>query len=559
MKCSGLSFTIALGMAGTASAGGLLLPGAGAISTSRAGASVASVDDGESIALNPAGIAKAHGTQIQIGISAIDYFLSFRRNGDYDPIAEESVSYAGQRYPTMTNDAKPPLGIGSFQPVPVIAVVSDLGERIPGLHVAAGLYAPNAYPFRDMNTVNGVPYFVPNANGSYSFPTQGGPPPPTRYDIIHEEAAIILPSVDVSYRILPNLDVGARYSLGIANLASTVAVWGNPGNYEEYVKSDGLFTLKATDNLVQTYGLGVAYRPIPPIEIGANLTGPIDIHGKGTAYSSNGSNVTLSGQPIVVEPVADADARCAKGGTAAALKGCVDVELPLTVQVGARYKFLDAKGVEQGDVEVDLDYENWGKQCDYTKDPNCLNASDFHVTVDAQVAVASMPTNGLALQNNIVGHGLQDTYAVRVGGSYHVPVADHDLIARAGVGYDTAAALPGWERTDLDGAARTTLTAGASYKLDKVRFDLGFGVILEGTRSTTRDCNPTSAEQGCSGNGMNAPVPGWRVAGDNTPTRVGPDPISPILAPQSQLENPVNEGTFKSHYILIMLGASYWF
>ena len=258
-------------------------------------------------------------------------------------------------------------------------------------------------------------------------------------------------------------------------------MWGNPGNYEEYVKSDGLFTLKATDNLVQTYGLGVAYRPIPPIEIGANLTGPIDIHGKGTAYSSNGSNVTLSGQPIVVEPVADADARCAKGGTAAALKGCVDVELPLTVQVGARYKFLDAKGVEQGDVEVDLDWENWGKQCDYTKDPNCLNASDFHVTVDAQVAVASMPTNGLALQNNIVGHGLQDTYAVRVGGSYHVPVGRSrpDRARRRRLRHRGGEARMGAHRSrrcrahDAHRAARRT-------SCDKVRFDLGFGVILEG-------------------------------------------------------------------------------
>ena len=54
---------------GTAAAGGLFLPGSGAVSTSRAGASVASVDDGEAIGLNPAGLAKSKGTVITLGIS----------------------------------------------------------------------------------------------------------------------------------------------------------------------------------------------------------------------------------------------------------------------------------------------------------------------------------------------------------------------------------------------------------------------------------------------------------------------------------------------------------
>ena len=45
------------GMPQLAAAGGLLLPGAGAVSTSRAGAAVASAADGEGLVLNPAGIA----------------------------------------------------------------------------------------------------------------------------------------------------------------------------------------------------------------------------------------------------------------------------------------------------------------------------------------------------------------------------------------------------------------------------------------------------------------------------------------------------------------------
>ena len=181
-------------------AGGLLLPGAGAVSTSRAGASVASTDDGEAIVLNPAGIAKAKGTTITFGFAAIDYLMSFKRAGTYDTLAEENAAYAGQPYPTVTNASKPPLGVGGFQPVPVIAIISDLGGRIPGLHVGAGIYAPNAYPFRDMNNVNGKPYFIPDPYTGYSFPTFGTPPPPIRYGhVIRGEATIVLPSVMASY------------------------------------------------------------------------------------------------------------------------------------------------------------------------------------------------------------------------------------------------------------------------------------------------------------------------------------------------------------------------
>ncbi len=136
---------------GVAHAGGLFLPGSGAISTSRAGAAVASADDGEALSVNPAGLAKTHGTTITISAAVISYAMQFTRRGTYDNLEMEDPPYEGQPFPTVKNDAKPSLGFGSFQPVPVVAIVSDLGGRVKNLHVAAGLYAPNAYPFRDMS------------------------------------------------------------------------------------------------------------------------------------------------------------------------------------------------------------------------------------------------------------------------------------------------------------------------------------------------------------------------------------------------------------------------
>lgn len=545
MKLSEVAFTAIVcvsTVAGSeAMAGGLFLPGSGSVSTARAGAAVASADDGEALGLNPAGIAKAKGTTITFGFAAIDYIMSFQRNGTYDTHDMDAESYEGMRYPTITNDPNPPLGIGSFQPVPVIAIISDLGGAVPNLHVAAGLYAPNAYPFRNMNNVDGQPYFVPQDNGTYDFPAFGAPPPPTRYDIIEQEAAVVLPSVAVAYSITPDLDVGARLSIGFAEAKSTVALWGGLANYAEWVKADGLITLEAKDSFVMAYGFGATFRPTPMLEFGANFTGPVNMRAEGTAISSNGPGVSLNGTPIVIQPVQDEFARCNPGGTMQTFKGCVEFALPMTATVGGRYKILDGNGKMRGDIELDLTYENWGMQ----------RASDYRVVVDAQVTTASMPNNAIDLKDSIIAHGFRDTFGARLGGSYIIPMGDNNLIARGGIAYDTAAAKDGWERADIDGAARTMIAAGASYAMPKVRFDLGFGTILEGTRETSRNCNPmvTSPATGCGPGDAVQPIA----------DRQGPDPTNPLVVPEAQAESPFNQGTYKSHYLLFMLGATTWF
>ncbi|MBS1123419.1 MAG: hypothetical protein H6Q90_5647, partial [Deltaproteobacteria bacterium] len=63
------------------------------------------------------------------------------------------------------------------------------------------------------------------------------------------------------------------------------------------------------------------------------------------------------------------------------------------------------------------------------------------------------------------------------------------------------------------------------------------------------DCNPTKTALGCVGDGSE------HVFTD----RNGPDPINPIITPSNQFENPVTQGTFKSNYMLFMLGFTTWF
>lgn len=530
----GAAFTLVGGP--TAQAGGMLLPGSGAVSTSRAGAAVASASDGEALGINPAGIAKAKGTTITVSMAIISYALEFTRAGTYDAIADEALPYEGSAYPTVRNDPDLKLGFGSYQPIPVIAIVSDLGGLVPNLTVAAGLYAPNAYPFRRMCTEQAGGCRPYTFNGDFN-----EPPPPSRYDVMSQDAEIFVPTIAAAYSITPQLDVGGRFGVGYARFESELAIWGGLGNVNENVKQDALFKIDAKDTTVPAWGLGATFRPTPTLEFGVNYTAQMNILAKGDADSVVGPSVGLNGVPVEIGPVDDDVARCAPGGAVGKLKGCAEIALPMSATVGGRYKFLGADGRERGDVELNVGWENWSAE----------RATDYRVVVDGQLVVDGTPS--LSLKDNLVRHGLQDTFSVRVGGSYHLPVAANELILRGGVGYDTKAAKDGWLRVDIDGTARTTATVGVGYRTSRWEINAGGGAILAGTVSNgSGTCNPTTttpSERGCNGDGNERPIA----------EREGADPINPVVIPESQLEAPSNHGSYSSHYVMFMLGFSTWF
>ena len=524
-----------------AHAGGLLLPGSGAVSTSRGGAAVASASDGEALSINPAGLAKSRGTTITLSAAIINYAMSFTRRGTYDAIDTDALPYEGQAFPTVRNDASPPLGLGKYQPIPVIAVVSDLGGAIKGLTIAAGLYAPNSYPFRDMCTelASGCTKYV--FNGDFDVA-----PAPQRYDIMSQEAAVFVPTLAAAYRISPQLDVGARIGWGIGEVKSKIALWGTLDNYVENVKEDVLFEVEGKDNFIPAFGIGVTFRPTPVLELGINYSSQMSLLAKGDATSENGPEALLNTNPIVVRPVDDEFARCATGGTATAQKACVELALPMSVTLGGRYKFLGTDGKEKGDIELDATWENWSAE----------RVTDYRVVVDGDVYLVDASGNenfAAELQDNFVKHGFQDTFGVRLGGSYRIPAGDAELIVRGGFAYDTRAAKDGWLRADIDGAARTTGALGIGYRAKRFEINAGFGYVFEGTNDNPGTCNPDTdampAIRGCGAGGVE----------QDPQDRTGPDPINPVLVVDAQAENPVNQGTFDSSYTMFLFGVSTWF
>lgn len=530
-----------------AHAGGLFVPGTGAISTSRAGAAVASTDDGEAMSINPAGFAKAKGLKLTISATLIQYFMSFTRRGAYDPITLEDRPYEGERYATVENDPDPPLGIGKYQPLPVLVVSWDLGGRVPNLTLAGGLYTPSGYPFRDMT--NGY-QFQTSATANFD-----EAPPPTRYDVMTQESALLLPSIAAAYRITPDLDVGARFTAGNLKSKTQVVVWGTPGNVEEDIKKDALFTADVKDSFIPAFGLGATYRIGPSIELGASFTSPVVIKAKGTAQSQRGPSVDMSRQ---IGPVPDSMAICQTGGTMEQQRACISLQLPMTATIGGRYKILDDKDEVKADIELDVNWENWGKRCDFDDESivesGCTSPGQYRVQIDAGLFTNNMfqqkinSTSGA----NVVNLGLKDTFGVRLGGSYRHSLGDAKLVGRGGFALDTAAAKTGWLRTNFDGAPRHTLALGGAYEMPGWQVSAGFGYIHEGTNKNPgaspdgTDCNPTESSFGCTGDGN------MREQAD----RQGPDPTNPLLTPETQFENPYNQGSIKSHYLMFMLGFS---
>lgn len=510
------SGTLAVTSAGAAHAGGLYLPGIGAVSTSRAGASTASVDNGEALLLNPARLTSLSGTQIMIGMSFINYDVSFQRLGTYDDIAGVDLAWEGQPYAEVSDASSPSVGVGPFQLIPMLAVSTDLGCRIPGLVVAGGIYAPQTYPSRDIES-------------GYMIDDPVVPPPGNRYDITKQSAEILVASVGAGYRVLPSLDIGGRFGVGFGEVRAKSFLWGLP-NFDEAISGDAVLDLDATDNFIPTFGFGVSFRPHPAIEVAAQYSGELAFVGEGKGRAQLSKDLSIAGVPATLNATPDAEARCAKGGSDAELATCVELTLPMSASLAGRYKFLDGAGRERGDVELDLGWESWGTE----------RASDFRVVVDAQV------NNILTLKDGLIRHGFRDTFSARLGGSYRLPVAGQDLVMRGGLSYDTAAAKDGWERLDFDGASRTMVALGASYDVGPVRLDAGGGFIFEGTRDVGELCNPDVGNYGCDGSGTEAAPE----------DRTGADPINPISEPDSQNESPMNHGEYTSSYLMLMLGAT---
>ncbi len=518
-----LSVAAALATPGVAIAGGLFVPGYGSQAQPRAGAFVAKADDASALYYNPAGLAWQKGTSLHLGMNFIDFDQTYQRSGAYEtPEDGDALPWTGQPFEEVNDASTPAVGFGGFQGIPLIGVVTDLGGRTP-LVFGIGMIADHGFPEREYQE-------------GYQPDDPDSPPPPQRYDIIEQDVSAAFPSLAAAYAITEKLAVGLRVSWGFGGSKSTQFLWALR-NYPEDARTDGRFAVDLKDNFVPAAALGVHFRATPNIELGANYNTVKHINFKGDGQAILGPNVGLGDMRDFIAPETDFPL-CEGGGDIAHLKTCVNFDLPQSATLGARYLLRDASGRERGDVEFDVQWEDWS------------SSSDIEVIVDGKSGLT-----GLRLQPVMVRHGFKDTYSFRLGGGWGFDIGDNRLIARAGAAYDTAAAPLTWTRLDVDGMARTTLGTGLGFETGPWRFDLGGGVVLESNR-TVPECQPTVTPEMTA---LGCPNP--TEGGSETPQdeREFPDPIQPLGDTNNQVESPFNAGTYQQGYVLLSLGVTYMF
>jgi long-subunit fatty acid transport protein len=488
-----------------ARAGGIYAGDSGSQAQSRAGAFVAKADDPTAIMHNPAGLMKATHFEIFAGANLVSFSQSFDRSGVYQPWTDAkdpttTPPFQGTEMPEISDQGPP-------QPVPFLAATQRFGPIAFG----EGVFAPQGYPNRDN------PRTVDLGNGVIA-------PGPERYDMIKQESIAVLPSLAVAYRVGNFLDLGARASWGFGNLKATTSLWALP-NEEEDVEKDALFSLDVKTNFAPSFGAGFLLRPIDSIEIGGAYSSETRLEMKGTGKNVFGARSNPTGGDLpTLAPLEDKYARCATGGTAEAPRTCVTIVIPQTATLGARYVLRDRQGNERGDLELDVRWENWKA------------ATDIRVIVDAEVETPILKS----INDTVLHHGFQDVISTRLGGSYSWPSSLGTITARGGASYDTPTAPEKWSRLDIDGSARLQVAAGAALDRGSYRIDLGFGAIFSPNRTVTGpdqfDKNPPDDTKG-----------------------EYVDAQSPTDGEKNQKLHPVNEGAFKSGYLILATGVTFMF
>jgi long-subunit fatty acid transport protein len=488
------AFALATFAPAAARAGGILVGEAGSQAQERGGAFVAKADDPSALSLNPAGLIKAEGTvAVYLGANLLHFGLDYQR-----AVTAQTTQGEPTTYPGAHNGS-------NWQPIPELTIVEKITPR---LAIAEGLYAPQGFPNRD---------FACLANHDCTVDATGTAAP-QRYDIIHQEVIIAFPSIAVSYRLLPSLDVGVRASWGFATVKARNFTWAGV-NHAEDPGYDGDFEASTTDKMVLSFGFGALFRPTDSIEIGGSFSTGGQVHSSGDGDATLGDKVQFLGEHLHIEPVADSKAACGHGGTVAQLKTCIDFGLPRKAQLGGRYIFRDGRGRERADLELDLRWE--GHNAD----------SDITVIVDGQDSSALH----LPLKPTLIRHGFDNVLSARLGGAYRFDIGgDQGITLRAGLAYDTAAAPDSWTRTDIDGRPRAMASMGVAYDVPGWRFDVGFSVVAEPDVDVTRVAN----------------------ASPNMSNRSQPDPPQPLLAADEQVYHPINEGHYSSGYLIGSAGIT---
>lgn len=286
----------------------------------------------------------------------------------------------------------------------------------------------------------GIGVFGPAAAGRTFQLGVNGAPSPARYDWSAGSSVVLFPTLGAAYRVTEHIDVGAGVSLAVADLDQMQNAYADTGcAYAEDRRCDLEGHLKAKGGGLGG-SVGIMARPSESFQIGAQLRTPFTIKAEGT------TEVKIGGKP--------GDPNPAK----------LTLSLPWVVRAGARYVSMANKR-EVWDFEVNATYETWG------------------ATTGPQVETSAAGQNVKFTDEQ----SWNNTFSVRVGGAYNVPVGEGrpTLTFRAGGFFDSPTTDEPYTRIGANTMAKIAGTLGFGVAHGAFSANLAYAAVFSPSRNVT--------------------------------------------------------------------------
>jgi len=324
-----------------------------------------------------------------------------------------------------------------------------------GTPCAAVSQSSGAFP----NTVSGLSWEVrdglvvalgvygPPSHGRENFPDPRVVKPiltqaPQRYSLISEDNLVVYPGVGVGWRALDWLDVGAVLQLRYFRANQVQSLYSLDNQKGEDPTFDAIATVDATEALRPVFGLGAIARPLPGLSVGLSLRPSAPVHASGTI------DVTLPSFAV------------AAGATVTGSHGNVDLMQPPVARLGVRY---DAA---RWSAMADLVWENWGVLRTITVTPTDVVLQQGGTNFS--VPPISLPRDWHA------------SWSPRVGGEF---VALDWLTLRAGALYESGAIPDETLQIDFASLPRFAGTLGATARWRSLTFTASWAHYFQQERT----------------------------------------------------------------------------
>jgi long-subunit fatty acid transport protein len=462
-----------------ARAGGFDYPDHGTTALARGATFVARADDPTALLYNPAGVARLQGTHVLI-------------NGN---LLIENIRYQRREYPAASDPANLQLSPDRYRHdqnlrlkevynddapfmTPFVAVTSDLGVLRPyRLTLMAGFYGPHVHPSHTF------PRYC--KEGERLCEPSDSPTPlagPTRYDLVSEDVLVFYPTIGLAWQPIKGLSIGGHFQAAYGSFSMDVAV-GATNNFQ-HPDYDADIRLETRDKFTPTGILGVHWEALSWLELGASVRFGYTFDFEGEVHATLPETLK---DTVKLEP------------NPANLS--LSIPMPWVVRSGARYVNRDGEGRERFDVELDFVWESTGQ------------VETFEVKTDAKLVMSTIEK---AIESLNQDHHWDDTWSLRLGGSYHLRdlFRGGALVFRAGTFYESAAAPEAFTRLDFLPFARIGVTAGVGVEWGRYHFGVGYAylhhfernVAPAGGDARTGLCAASGGTEGC-GSGVIQIVP----------------------------------------------------